>query len=33
MMKAVTRRITWNGRASCGTTFDLAEGHMEAGGP
>ena len=33
MMKAVTRRITWNGQASCRHTFDLAEGHMEAGGP
>src|SRR5262245_44216267 len=34
MMKAITRRITWPGQAaSCRRTFDLAEGHMEAGGP
>jgi hypothetical protein len=33
MMKAVTRRITWTTPTSCRGTFDLAEGHMEAGGP
>ena len=33
MMKAITRRITWTKPTSCRSTFDLAEGHMEAGGP
>ena len=33
MMKAITRRITWTGKASCGKTFNVAEGYMEAGGP
>jgi hypothetical protein len=33
MMKAITRRITWIGKASCGKTFNVAEGYMEAGGP
>jgi hypothetical protein len=33
MMKAITRRITWKGKASCGKTFNVAEGYMENGGP
>ena len=33
MMKAITRRITWTGKASCAKTFNVAEGHMESGGP
>lgn len=34
MMQAVTRRITWTKpRIVCSNTFDLAEGHMETGGP
>ena len=33
MMKAVTRRITWSGKANCARTFHVAEGYMEAGGP
>ena len=34
MMKAIARRIDWTGRkVICWDTFDLAEGHMEAGGP
>jgi hypothetical protein len=33
MMKAITRRITWTGKASCGKTFNVAEGYMENGGP
>jgi len=33
MMKAITHRITWTGKASCAKTFNVAEGYMEAGGP
>jgi hypothetical protein len=34
MMQAVTRRIYWaDKKVDCVPTFDLAEGHMETGGP
>jgi hypothetical protein len=33
MLQAVVRRIDWKGRRLCYSTFDDAEGHMEAGGP
>lgn len=33
MLQAVVRRIDWKGRRPCYSTFDDAEGHMEAGGP
>lgn len=33
MMQATGRRISWTQRRVCWSTFDLAEGHLEAGDP
>src|SRR5262249_7854828 len=33
LLKAIARRITWTKPVSCTHTFNLAEGHLEAGDP
>ena len=31
LMRAITRRITWTGRARCAKTFNVAEAYAETG--